>query len=401
MSRPPNILYVHSHDTGRFVQPYGHPVSTPNLQRFAEQGVLLRQAFCASPTCSPSRAALLTGQYPHRCGVSGLVGPPWNYELKAPRHLLMHTLAGAGYLTALAGLQHITRKQLEAVRGQGFAMLLNEDNLGEDVPDLHERAANFIVGAPEEPWFFSLGFDQTHRDNRQGNLSSGTCFSQTQPYDPTQLDARYCLPPPTVPDLPETRRDIASFKEGARRLDERIGHVLAALDASGRAEETLVIVTTDHGTLCELLRLPAPPWLDGKSLLPLVRGEVDTLHEEIFAEQDWHEQPEPQRTVRTSRYKYIRRFAPVGPKAANCDESPTKQLLAAAGFFDRALGDELLFDLYLDPQEACNRVHDPALAGVCVRLRQSLDAWMQRTEDPLLSGQPLLPPGLADIGSGL
>lgn len=59
----PNILYIHSHDTGRYVQPYGHPVPTPHLQRFAEQGVLFRQAFCVSPTCSPSRAALLTGRY--------------------------------------------------------------------------------------------------------------------------------------------------------------------------------------------------------------------------------------------------------------------------------------------------------------------------------------------------
>jgi Sulfatase/Stf0 sulphotransferase len=65
MSRPslPNVLYLHSHDTGRYVQPYGHPVPTPNIQRLADQGVLFRRAFCAAPTCSASRACLLTGQY--------------------------------------------------------------------------------------------------------------------------------------------------------------------------------------------------------------------------------------------------------------------------------------------------------------------------------------------------
>jgi len=57
----PNILYLHSHDTGQYIQPYGHPVPTPNLQRFAEQGVTFRNAFCANPTCSASRAALVTG----------------------------------------------------------------------------------------------------------------------------------------------------------------------------------------------------------------------------------------------------------------------------------------------------------------------------------------------------
>ena len=50
----PNIVYLHSHDTGRYVQPYGHPVPTPNIQRLADQGLLFRQAFCAAPTCSGS-----------------------------------------------------------------------------------------------------------------------------------------------------------------------------------------------------------------------------------------------------------------------------------------------------------------------------------------------------------
>ena len=62
---PPNILYLHSHDTGRYVQPYGHQIPTPNIQRLADQGLLFRQAFCAAPTCSGSRACLLTGQWAH------------------------------------------------------------------------------------------------------------------------------------------------------------------------------------------------------------------------------------------------------------------------------------------------------------------------------------------------
>ena len=62
---PPNIIYVHSHDTGRYVQPYGFAVPTPNIQLLADQGVLFREAFCAMPTCSGSRACLLTGQWAH------------------------------------------------------------------------------------------------------------------------------------------------------------------------------------------------------------------------------------------------------------------------------------------------------------------------------------------------
>ena len=81
-----NILYLHSHDTGRYVQPYGHPVPTPHIQVLAEEGVLFRQAFNASPTCTPSRAAMLTGQYPHSCGMFGLTHR--GFELAHPEHHL-------------------------------------------------------------------------------------------------------------------------------------------------------------------------------------------------------------------------------------------------------------------------------------------------------------------------
>ena len=72
MPDKPNILYLHSHDTGRYVQPYGYSIPAPNLQKLAEQGVLFRQTFCGGPTCSASRAALLTGQCAHSSGMIGL-----------------------------------------------------------------------------------------------------------------------------------------------------------------------------------------------------------------------------------------------------------------------------------------------------------------------------------------
>src|SRR3954454_1580030 len=71
-SRAPNILYIHSHDTGRYLPPYGHAAPTPNLKKLAAEGVLFRRAFSAAPTCSPSRSALLTGQFPHQNGMIGL-----------------------------------------------------------------------------------------------------------------------------------------------------------------------------------------------------------------------------------------------------------------------------------------------------------------------------------------
>ena len=108
MAESPNILYVHSHDTGRWVRPYGHSVRTPNIQRLAEEGVLFRKAFCAAPTCSGSRACLLTGQYAHSNGMVGLAHR--GFSLKDYRHHIVHTLHDLGYWSALIGEQHISKK---------------------------------------------------------------------------------------------------------------------------------------------------------------------------------------------------------------------------------------------------------------------------------------------------
>ena len=108
MSKP-NILYIHSHDTGRHIQPYGHAVPTPYLQNLAESGVLFRQNFCVNPTCSPSRASLLTGSYPHENGMFGLAHR--GFSLNNYSQHIIHRLRGEGYVSALAGGQHIAMDQ--------------------------------------------------------------------------------------------------------------------------------------------------------------------------------------------------------------------------------------------------------------------------------------------------
>ena len=108
MGSKPNIVYLHSHDTGRYVQPYGHQIPTPNIQRLADQGVLFRQAFCAAPTCSASRACLLTGQYGQSNGMLGLAHRGWS--LRDYSHHIVHTLRDAGYSSILIGEQHIAKE---------------------------------------------------------------------------------------------------------------------------------------------------------------------------------------------------------------------------------------------------------------------------------------------------
>ena len=101
--------------------------------------------------------------------------------------------------------------------------------------------------------------------------------------------------------------------------------------------------------------------MQGTSLMPLVRGEVERVHEEIFAEVTYHAAYEPQRAVRTERWKYIRRFGSYPYTVlANCDDSASKELLVELGWGEQVVAREQLYDLALDPEEAHNLADDPS-----------------------------------------
>jgi len=411
----PNILYLHSHDTGRYIEPCGYPVATPNLQRLAEQGILFRHAFCGNPTCSASRAVLLTGRYAHANGMLGLAHR--GFRLNDYGQHLLHALRPHGYRSFLSGVQHIaTREETDRI---GYDRVLTLDHRQADA-----EAAAFLASKPTEPFFLSTGFVETHRT-----------FPEPGPGD----DPRYVRPPAILPDTPETRADWAAYRTSARRLDERIGVVLDALDRSGLAECTLVICTTDHGiafpgmkctltdhgigvflilrgpggfeggrvcdelvsqidlfpTFCDLLGIAPPDHLQGRSFLPWVRGEAETHREEIFAEVNVHAAIEPMRCARTKRWKYIRRFDPRRrPVLPNTDAGPSKDLLRANGWDGRLLEMEELYDLVFDPLERNNLAgkaqHELALED----LRRRLNRWMKATDDPLLGGRLPLPAGI-------
>ncbi len=414
---PPNILYIHSHDTGRYVQPYGFQVPTPNIQLLADQGVLFREAFCAAPTCSGSRASLLTGQHCHSNGMLGLAHRGWT--LNDYGQHWVHTLRRAGYRSTMIGEQHISNDP----RVIGYDEVIESGTTkAEDVAPQTIGALRRAAGS-EQPWFMSVGFFETHRDF----------------FAPTSVrDTLYSLPPANLPDVVATRRDMAAFKASARALDQGIGAVLHALHDLGMVEDTLVLCTTDHGiafpgakatltdrgigvmmivrgprgfsggkvidaqvshldvfpTLCELAGVEPPAWLQGTSLMPLVRGEVERLHEQIFAEITFHAAYEPQRAVRTARWKYIRRFDDYpGAVLANCDDSDSKDLFVAAGWGEREVPRERLYDLVLDPAEADDLSAQPEFAAQLAEMRERLERWMRETDDPLLEGPVEPPPG--------
>ena len=423
MTRP-NILYLHSHDTGRLIQPYGFAVPTPNLHQLASEGVLFRHAFAASPTCSPSRACLLTGQSAHRNGMFGLAHrgfPLANYE----DHLIK-SLQKQGYECTLTGIQHIAHDP----RQIGYDQLLEPVN--DYVNDVHgatctvdnvaPNAEAFLSSSPREPFFLSVGFFETHLEYHP----PGGEEAQQQ-----------TIPPGSIPDKPETRAEMAGFKASARVLDEGVGQVLKALKENGLEENTFVICTTDHGppfpgmkgsltdrglgvflilrgpggfaggqvldalvshldifpTICDLLEIAPPQNLEGRSLLPLLKGQPE-IHDELFSEVNYHAAYEPQRAVRTRDWKYIRRYGNrKRPVLCNVDDGPSKKLWVDNGWTEHVLPEEELYNLIFDPGEQVNLAGEKSASTKLNEMRGRLKAWMDSSNDPLLNGPVPAPPG--------
>lgn len=424
-SRPaPSVIFMHSHNTGRFVQLFGHDVPTPNLQRLAREGVLFRKAFATAPTCSPSRASFLSGMFPHSCGMLGLAHR--GFAMPDQGVHIVRTLARYDYRTALAGVEHTAPDPVSV----GYEQTLSTSDINypwlADTPEPVAAAVRFLTEAHDRPFFLSIELNATHRP-----------FPPADPASHPAEDSRYRAPPPAVPDVPEIRADMALFKAGTREMDEAYGAVLAALDSSGLSENTLVCCFTDHALqfprhMCDLLDsgsgvylvlrgpgsftggrvveslvslmdlaptvydvagIAPPPHVQGSLLLPLVSDAAVDIHDAVFAESNFHAAYEPMRCVRTARYKYIRRFDVrdrlVRP---NSDDNVIKQFLLARGGDDLGRDQEMLCDFVFDPTEMNNRIDDAALAGVADDVRTRLDDWMRRTSDPLCAAGRLASP---------
>jgi len=153
----------------------------------------------------------------------------------------------------------------------------------------------------------------------------------------------------------------------------------------GKVSDALVSHVDIFPTICEVAGLTPPPWLQG---VPVSR-----TREEVFAEVNWHACPEPMRSVRTGRYKYICRYL-VRPASDNCDASVSRTLLRQHDWDERSQPRESLFDLMFDPQEANNLAADPAHAVELADMRARLARWMQETHDPVLTGRIEPTPGM-------
>lgn len=410
----PNIVIVHTHDTGRYLGCYGTQVATPNIDRLASEGVRFDRYFAPAPQCSPSRASMNTGLYPHRNGMMGLAHLGWGYRPGVAT--LPQLLARAGYDTYLFGTQHEASDP--ETLGYHHVFVSKMPQRAEMVaPAFAEFVRVRGKDRDARPFFASVGFWETHRP-----FSGGA-------YEPDPVDEIQV--PPYLPDAPGVRSDLAQLHGMVKAADRGVGTIVAALDEAGLSEQTLLIYTTDHGiafprakgtlydsglgialvmrwpghlpagqvrpellsnvdlfpTLLEAVGVPSEKGLDGRSFWSLARGCSGKGNDQVFGELTWHDRYYPMRAIRTDRWKYIRHFHKLPPVYLPVDiyVSSSGQQTRAQYALQSPVEEEL-YDLQADPLEQENLTGIPRYGEIARELRTRLLAWMEQTEDPLLQG---------------
>ncbi len=432
----PNVLYVIQEDIGPNMACYGEPlIRTPHLDRFAKQAIRFTNAYTCGPVCSASRSALMSGNYQTRIGAHQHRTWQWNKRpLPPPVRHISEWFRDAGYFTC--NLQPVKRSNgLHGAAGSGkidLNFLLNTPDRQEffDGTDWNQRK-------PGQPFFAHITIIETHK-------GPGWKVAREQPkselVDPNQVKlASY------YPDSPIARDEYANYLDAIHLSDGYVGQLLARLERDGLAENTVVVMSSDHGPLFRGKQFV----YDGGIHIPLMvrfpdgRG-AGTVNEDLISAIDLAPtmlgfariqrpagamqgqdvfgpdyKPRPHvfvardrmdisidrmRAVRTKQFKYIRNYFPAIPymqhnpyKEANY---PTWNLVkewAKEGKLDAAQAlfaspvkpIEELFDLRSDRDEVHNLAADPAHKETLETLRGLVDGFVRendalvRYEDPV------------------
>ena len=245
---PPNIVFIYADDLGYGdLGCYGSKNNTPNLDQLAAGGVRFTDFYSASPVCSPSRAALLTGRYPIRQGINGVFFPDSYTGLDSAEVTLAETLKSAGYRTGMVGkwhLGHAAPYWPPTVQGfdQFFGLPYSHDMKPLALYDsatspMTESRADF---SKLTQWFFeqAIAFAEQNREQPFFVL-----LALTAPHIPLK---------PNPDDL--TGSPGGAYGEVVEEIDLNVGRLLETLKALGLDEDTMVVFTSDNG-----------PWFEGSS----------------------------------------------------------------------------------------------------------------------------------------
>lgn len=433
----PNILLIVSEDNGPELGCYGDPfVKTPVLDELAGEGVRFHNAYVPQAGCSQSRAALLTGLYPHQNGQIGLA--TWKYAMySANTPNVVTILKGSGYRTGIIGKLHVNPESalpfdFKAIPSSNFS----RKSMGAYAENAATffRESDFSAGSGEpKPFYLQVNYPDAHRPFlKQVN------GCPAEPLTGNDVDV---LPYMGI-NHPELKQQTADYYNCMMRLDSYVGDLLKALKDSGKADKTVVVYIGDHGadllrgkrtsyeggvripfiirwpggkggqvrdelvstidllpTFCRIAGAETPASLPGASLQGIAKGEKPEWRKYLFTEFHVHSNhnPWPQRTVRDARYKLI--YNPlsgqVNPGYAftlskKFFQAPEADLLAVASpqvkkayALMKKPPEYELYDLKNDPYEFTNLADDPAYADQRAELTKQLRDWQNKTGDAL------------------
>ena len=454
----PNILFAIADDWGwPHAGVYGDPVvQTPAFDRVAREGILFNHAYVSSPSCTPSRNAILTGQYHWRLGPGANL---WStLDPATPVYPLLLEDAGyrIGHYRKSWGPGDISNWERHPAGKNydegGFAQFLSE-------------------GTGDAPFCFWLGSPDPHRPYEAGTgAASGMDLEQIRLFE--------CFP-----DVEIVRSDVADYYYEVQRFDTLVAAAIQLLEEVGELENTIIVVTGDNGmpfprcksnnydagvrmplavrwgsgikksgrilddfisltdlapTFLELAGVKIPEVMTGRSFKNLLESErdgfVDTGHrsyvlhgkERHVPGQEGHMGGYPVRAIRNHDYLYIRNFEPDRwPSGTpnyleaaipycwlgDCDNGPTKTYMVEnrelddvhRKLYDLSFGKrpaEELYDCRKDPQQLVNLAGSPEVADIKEALSAQLMDQLEKTRDPRVIGGAMLFDTVPYLGMG-
>jgi len=434
-AKPLNILLIVSEDNGPEMSCYGEPfVKTPVLDKLAAEGVRFDRAYVPQAGCSQSRAAYLTGLYPHQNGQIGLA--TWKFRMyrEDTPNMVTH-LQKAGYRTGIIGKLHVNPASAFPF---GFKAIA-EANFSRKKLSRYAEAAERFFKAGKEPFFLSINYPDAHRPfikSKEGLPSQPLTADQVKTMAYIGLESE------------GLRQQVADYYNCMARLDALVGDLLAKLQASGKYDNTLIVYLGDHGadlirgkrtcyeggvrvpfivrwpkgkpsqvrrelvstldlfpTFLEVSEAKPVPGLPGRSLLPLLRGEKPKWRPYMPTEYHLHSAHNyyPQRAIRNERYKLIQNLQPgevdpgyeftvkrfFGQQVLAALPKAPKKVQAAYALMKRP-PEYQLYDLKEDPYEFVNLAEDPDHRQALDELSAELTRWRKDTRDPLLNQENVI-----------
>ncbi len=434
----PNIILCVADDHGMdALGCYGNPIiKTPNLDKLAEEGVRFTNAFCTSASSAASRSVLLTGKYGHATGAYGHVHDYHHFSTYDTVRSLPVILAENGYRTARIGKYHVAPESV-----YHFDEVYEADP--RNTVEMAERSRQIFDS--KEPFFLYFCTDDPHRGdpfkpekwsdpNRFGNKDEGYEGVETIKYSPEEV-----LVPNFLPDIRQTREELAEYYESISRIDQGFGRLMSYLEASGKRDNTIVIYISDNGmafpgakttlydpgmqlpciisdptieskgttcdamitwadmtpTLLDMAGIESQEGMHGRSFKSVISDEQTEGFDEILAAHNFHEitMYYPMRVLRNREYKLIWNVAwqQEYPFASDLWDSSTWQRAYRDGsktFGKRTMEAFLqrpkfeLYNIVADPDESINLADDPKHVEILENMKSHLLQRLRETSDP-------------------